>query len=55
MIRIFTIPVAVSTPHGRCLARFGIPPSETGDPWWVLYRDASGAWFTAMVDAAPQA
>ena len=55
MFRIFTVPVPVHTPHGRCLARFGIQPSHNGDPWWVIYRDPSGHWLTAMVADPAQA
>jgi hypothetical protein len=49
MFRIFTLPVPVQTAHGRCLARYGLEPARAGDPWWVIYRDASGRWLTAMV------
>lgn len=55
MFRVFTVPVAVRTPHGRCLARYGIEPSRDGDPWWVIYRDPAGRWLTTMVDDAPVA
>jgi hypothetical protein len=54
MFRVFTLPVPVRTPHGRCLARYGIEPARAGDPWWVIYRDPTGRWLTAMVgDALP--
>jgi len=55
MLRVFALPVPVHTAHGRCLARYGIEPSRADDPWWVIYRDASGCWLTAMVDDAPSA
>ena len=50
MFHIFAVPIAVRTPHGKCLARYGLAPTEAGDPWWVIYRDANGHWVTAMVD-----
>lgn len=28
-------------------------PRRTGEPWWVVYRDERGAWFTAMLRTAP--
>lgn len=55
MVRIFALPIAVRTAHGRCLARFGIEPERAGDPWWVIYRDPDGRWLTAMMDGAPAA
>lgn len=55
MLRVFTLPVPVETPHGRCLARYGIEPSRAGDPWWVIYRDTAGHWLTTMANDAPQA
>lgn len=47
---MFAVPLKVRTPHGRCLARYGIPPGLPGEPWWVLYTDAQGKWFTTMVE-----
>ncbi|NMJ43528.1 hypothetical protein GWK16_19940 [Roseomonas sp. JC162] len=49
MIRVFPVPIQVRTAGGRCLARFAITPQDPADPWWVVYRDASGQWCTAMV------
>ena len=53
MFHVFTMPITVRTPHGRCLARYGIAPAQSGDPWWVIYRDKAGRWLTAMVDEVP--
>lgn len=49
MIRVFPVPVPVRTAVGRCLARFAIAPQDPHDPWWVVYRDATGQWCTAML------
>jgi len=46
---LLTMPVKVTTPQGSCLARFAHPPKRRGDPWWVIYRDTQGGWFTTML------
>lgn len=50
MFHVFTLPIPVRTPHGKCLARYGIAPTQKGDPWWVIYRDKAGRWLTTMVE-----
>ncbi|CAH0198655.1 hypothetical protein [Roseomonas sp. CECT 9278] len=49
MFRILAMPVKVKTPHGWRFARFAIEPRQQGEPWWVVYRDDGGSWFTAMM------
>lgn len=52
MFRTLTVPIRVKTPHGWHFARFAMPPRHAGEPWWVVYRDEGGAWFTTMLPNA---
>jgi hypothetical protein len=49
MFRILAVPVKVKTPHGWRFARYAFEPKAEGEPWWVVYRDDGGSWFTAML------
>ncbi len=54
MLKVLAKPMRIRTPSGPIFARFAMVPKNDGEPWWVVYRDDAGRWFTAMLDRAPR-
>ncbi|MDB5415905.1 MAG: hypothetical protein JWR10_4240 [Rubritepida sp.] len=52
MLKVLARPMRVRTQGGTIVARFAMVPAREDEPWWVVYRDECGRWFTTMLEGA---